>query len=91
MHVYIRKESLFFVAVMFMGRVVIQPCSFPIPSIHLKATFSHCSDIIDDAEYATYCQWYDYITTVQKPHLDLIGEHLYTYVHTVYTLTFADQ
>ena len=33
-----------------------------------------CSNIIDDMEYACYCQWFDYIMKQNRPQLDLIGE-----------------
>jgi thymidine kinase/deoxynucleoside kinase len=32
----------------------------------------HINNIIDDAEYSSYCQWFNYLTAVQRPHLDLI-------------------
>ena len=32
------------------------------------------SGILDDAEYACYCKWFEYIMKISPPHLDLIGE-----------------
>ena len=33
------------------------------------------SGVIDAMEYACYCQWFDYVTKQNPPHLDLIGKH----------------
>lgn len=32
------------------------------------------SGVIDDMEYACYCQWFDYVLKRNSPQLDLIGE-----------------
>jgi len=34
----------------------------------------HRSGIIDDMEYACYCQWFDHVTKQNPPQLDLIGK-----------------
>ena len=57
----------------------------------LLTPYTLCSCVIDDAEYNSYCQWYDYLMTTQRPHLDLIGESALVFVHLTQLLLCVDE